>query len=139
VAHTNLRNTLVDLRKAIRDQEKRPRPLICSLPRETIQFNAASDCWIDVAAFRSVVARPWTGEGRAAERKTYTPLENALSLYRGPFWTILPVGNSSAWEEWCLQVREQLDREALECWSAWLIGTRSGASWSARSAWPGAG
>ena len=52
-ARTNLRNALANLRKAIRDSDIDPPHLLAT--RETIQFNADSDHWLDVAAFRALV------------------------------------------------------------------------------------
>jgi hypothetical protein len=53
-ARSNLRHTLAKLRKAIDDSHTTPPYLLTT--RETIQFNRASDCWIDVWAFEALVA-----------------------------------------------------------------------------------
>ncbi|MEJ2750953.1 MAG: winged helix-turn-helix domain-containing protein, partial [Anaerolineae bacterium] len=51
-ARTNLRRVLADLRKAIGDHQAHPPYLL--ITRQTIQFNSASNAWVDVAAFASV-------------------------------------------------------------------------------------
>src|SRR5512136_1189473 len=48
-ALTNLRNALSNLRKAIGDREATFPVLLVN--RETIQFDSASDSWVDVRAF----------------------------------------------------------------------------------------
>jgi predicted ATPase/DNA-binding SARP family transcriptional activator len=97
-ARTNLRNALANLRKAIRDQKAMPPYL--TVTRATIQFNQQSDHWTDVAAFAEL-----------ADRGSPSDLESALALYRGPFLEALSVDDSAPFEDWCLRVREQLDRQ----------------------------
>ncbi|MBN1140122.1 MAG: hypothetical protein JXM73_26365 [Anaerolineae bacterium] len=104
VAYTRLRNALANLRKAIGDRQATPPHLL--ITREAIQFNVDSDHWLDVAAFRASLDGGRTQDlGR---------LEEALSLVRGPFLEGLSVRGSAAWDDWCLGVRERLDRERLE-------------------------
>jgi predicted ATPase/DNA-binding SARP family transcriptional activator len=112
VAHTNLRNALANLRKAIHDPQAVPPHLF--ITRKTIQFNVASDHWLDVAAFQALVVPAVKVRAQGGRTEDLEGLEEALGLYRGPFLEGLFVGNSAAWEEWCLQVRERLDREGLE-------------------------
>ena len=96
-ARTNLRNALSNLRTAIGDREVTPPYLL--ITRETIQFNPASDCWVDVTAFsESAKEGAPTGHG----------LENAIALYRGPFLEGFSGGDSPAFDDWTLGVREQL-------------------------------
>ena len=53
-ALTSLRTALADLRTAIGDRDATPPYL--QVTRETIQFNLASDHWLDVAGLRSPAA-----------------------------------------------------------------------------------
>jgi DNA-binding SARP family transcriptional activator len=76
-ARAYLRNTLSDLRQAIGDHNTAPPYLLVS--RTTIQFNMASDCRVDVQAFRALV------EGDRADWPIDHLLEEALALYRGSF------------------------------------------------------
>ena len=52
-ARANLRNALANLRKALGDRDASPPYL--QITRETIQFSLASDHWLDVAAFQTLV------------------------------------------------------------------------------------
>lgn len=96
-ARNNLRNILSNLRKAIGDRDATPPYLFIS--RETIQFNRASDCSVDIWAFNE-----WA-EGNAP---TEQRLEKAIALYRGPFLEGFSGGDSPAFDDWALGVREQL-------------------------------
>ena len=62
-ARSNLRDVLANLRTSIGDRDAAPRYLV--ITRATIQFNTASDHWLDVAAFESLVAGP-TAEEKAS-------------------------------------------------------------------------
>ena len=103
VARGNLRNALSNLRQAIGDHDAAPSYLLVS--HETIQFNRASDCTVDVATF---------GELASAEDATAERLTGAISLYRGPFLEGFTVDDSPAFEDWVYQVRERLERQVLE-------------------------
>jgi DNA-binding SARP family transcriptional activator/predicted ATPase len=101
-ARTNLRNALANLRTAIGDRHATPPFLL--ITRETIQFNTASDCWLDVAAFSALVE---------ADQPTVRRLEEAVALYRGSFLQGFFLKDSPAFEDWSLIVRERLQRQAL--------------------------
>jgi predicted ATPase/DNA-binding SARP family transcriptional activator len=112
-AHANLRNTLSRLRRAIRDRDADPSFLLVS--RETIQFNRASDYWLDVQAFQDRSAshqegayRP--GSDRPERLEQWT---EAIVLYRGDFLAGLNLGGSAPFEDWLLLTRERLLRRAL--------------------------
>ena len=79
----NLRQTLSRLRKAIEDHEADP-PLL-NITRETIQLDPEGKHWLDVTAFRDLVAACKAHWHRRIE--TCTPcahrLERAAALYRG--------------------------------------------------------
>jgi len=109
-ARTNLRNALANLRTAIGDRYATPPFLL--ITRETIQFNAASDYWLDVADFRRQVT---DGQRQVADQKDLESairnLQSAIQLYRGSFLEGFSVGDSAAFEEWALFTREQLARQ----------------------------
>jgi hypothetical protein len=67
-----------------------------------VQFNQASDAWIDVAAFTDLV------QAQAPSPETIRQLEQAVELYRGDFLDGFSVTDSPAFDEW-----ESLNREWL--------------------------
>jgi DNA-binding SARP family transcriptional activator len=101
-ARNNLRYALSNLRQAIGDRQAKPPFLHTS--RETIQFNSASDVWVDVTAFTRLL------EG---ETQTVPELEEAVALYGGEFLEGFSLGDSAAFEEWTLFKREQIGRRVL--------------------------
>jgi DNA-binding SARP family transcriptional activator len=101
-ASANLRYALSNLRAAIGDRQASPPFLLVS--RQTIQFNRASDAWVDVAAFSELLTSP---------APSLSDLERAVGLYQGEFLEGFFVGDSVAFEEWVLLKREQLGRQAL--------------------------
>lgn len=96
-ALSNLRYTLSDLRRAIGDRNAQPSYLL--IARETLQFNPASDHWLDVAAFSDL-----TGQ------EDLPGLEEAITLYRGSFLEGFSLADSAPFEEWTLFTRERLAR-----------------------------
>ena len=70
--------------------------------RRTLQFNTASDHWLDVAEFQGLVGRP-----------DVPGLERAATLYRGLFLEGLSVADSPAFDEWMLLKGEELRRGAM--------------------------
>ncbi|MBN1659486.1 MAG: AAA family ATPase [Anaerolineae bacterium] len=94
----NLRYTLSDLRRAIGDRDTAPPFLL--ITRDTLQFNVASDCWLDVTAFLELTAAQDLPE-----------MEEGVSLYRGSFLEGFSVGDSAPFEEWALLTRERLARQ----------------------------
>jgi DNA-binding SARP family transcriptional activator/predicted ATPase len=101
-AFSNLRYTLSNLRTCIRDAAAEPSVLLIS--RDSLQFNAASNQWVDVAHFMALA-----GEGR--KDAGFEKLEAAVALYRGPFLEGFSVGDSAAFDDWAVSTREQLARE----------------------------
>ena len=86
-ARANLRNTLSNLRKALGDANApADQALTLLITHETIQFNRASDAWVDVAEFEKRIA------GRAPDVQH---LEEAIALYRGPFLEGFAGGDSA--------------------------------------------
>jgi predicted ATPase/DNA-binding SARP family transcriptional activator len=106
-ARTNLSNTLSNLRTVLGDRganlangEARQPFLLVS--RETIQFNAGSDYWLDVRAFD--------------ERVIHAPVrvqhgEKTVALYRGHFLEGFSLSDSPAFEQWALVLRERLQHQ----------------------------
>jgi DNA-binding SARP family transcriptional activator len=99
-ASANLRYALSNLRAAIGDRKASLPFLLVS--RQTIQFNRASDAWVDVAVFAELLASP---------APSLSDLEQAVDLYRGEFLEGFFVGDGVAFEEWTLLKREQLGRQ----------------------------
>ncbi|MBN1811946.1 MAG: tetratricopeptide repeat protein [Anaerolineae bacterium] len=119
-ALANLRNALANLRSALGDREAMPPYL--QITRETIQFNRASDHWLDVAAFRTLIettpAETATVETAGAERPTHQRLLEAVALYRGDFMAGFFVRDSPQFEDWVLLLREKLHWQALDALDA---------------------
>ncbi|HUW14966.1 MAG TPA: BTAD domain-containing putative transcriptional regulator, partial [Anaerolineae bacterium] len=111
-ARANLRRALANLRPAISDRQAigdgPARPPFLRVTRQTVQFNGASDAWVDVTAFRAALER----EGDAAPG--IQQLEEAVALYSGSFLEGFFVKDSVAFEDWSLLTRERLQRQALD-------------------------
>ena len=119
VARNSLRQALATLRQAIGDHTATP-PFL-HISAETIQFNAASDYWLDVAVFTDLLEA--CRRHRHACPEQCTPcahrLQEAVALYRGSFLDQFFVSDSVAFEEWTLLHRERLRRLAYAA-TAWL-------------------
>ncbi|MBS3784337.1 MAG: SARP family transcriptional regulator, partial [Anaerolineae bacterium] len=105
-ALSNLRYALSNLRQVIGDRGGAEGPEAAQpfllVNRRTLQFNTASDHWVDVRAFSELVAVEDT-DPSAVER-----LEEAVALYRGSFLEGFSLADSPAFEEWALLTREQI-------------------------------
>lgn len=108
-ARDSLRNALADLRGIIQDQKAEPPYLI--IDRETVQFNLASDHWLDVHAFESLL-RDQLSSTDISQSKIAN-LKSAVSLYRGPFLQGFSLKDSPSFEEWSLLVKEDLQRKVV--------------------------
>lgn len=102
-ALNNLRYTLSDLRRVIGDHKAEPPFLL--ITRDTLQFNTASDYWLDVKAFTEMVG------AEKAPPPVIEQLQQAVSLYRGNFLEGFSVSDSAGFEEWALLARERLARQ----------------------------
>ena len=111
-ALANLRNALANLRSAIGDHNATPPFLLIS--RETIQFNRASDHWLDVSVFRALVETT----DADADRPTHQRLQEAVALYRGDLFEGFFVRDSPQFEDWVVLLREELHWQALEALGA---------------------
>jgi DNA-binding SARP family transcriptional activator/predicted ATPase len=105
-ARVNLRDALANLRQVIGDPDATPPFLHVS--RQAVQFNSASDAWVDANAF---VQQATPG---ATRQPDIHRLEEAIGLYRGPFMEGFSLADSPAFEEWALLTRERFHRLARE-------------------------
>jgi adenylate cyclase len=114
-ASANLRHTLASLRRAIGDTPDalgaghQAVPPFLLATRQTIQFNCASDAWVDVSAFLALLRTT-----RPTDPPSVQSLEEAVGLCRGTFLEDVSVTDCAALEEWLLLTREQLRRLALD-------------------------
>ena len=113
VARSSLRQALAELRDVIHDRSADPPFLL--ITRETLQFNPASDHWLDVAEFtRLIVAGKGhangTGEACAACIERWAA---AAACYRGPFLDQAIPRDSGEFEDWALLKREQFEQQML--------------------------
>ncbi len=109
-ARTNLRHVLANLRKVLGDYGATPPVLLIS--RQTIQFNRASDAWVDAWAFADLVQRD-----QHAREQTVRRQKDAAKLYRGGFLEGFSLPGCPAFEAWALLEGERLRRMALEALS----------------------
>ena len=112
-ARANLRRALADLRQAINDQQAAP-PYF-HITRETIEFNTASDAWVDVSEFAALL-KPDAAQAAdpASTNRATSRLAEAVALYRGPFLEGFSVADGPTFEEWMLLTRERLQRQAMQ-------------------------
>ena len=102
-ARANLRHALSLLRDAIGDRLADPPFLMAD--RDTIRFDAQSDYWLDVAAFRGLVASADAG---------IEHLEQAIALCRAEFLQGFSLADSVAFEEWTILHRDWLHRDLVD-------------------------
>ena len=107
VANNNFRQTLSSLRKAIGDRDRTENPVLL-VTRETVQFNCASDCWLDVHALQEMVKDDSPGTSS-------TMLTEAVSLYRGDFLEGFFVRDSVAFEDWTLLITRPIATPGRDC------------------------
>ena len=100
-ARANLRQALSNLRLAIGDAGASP-PVL-KVTRQALQFNTASDAWVDARALA----------GLLSAGAPIADLEAAASLYRGQFLEGFSLPGSAPFEEWALLTREHLARQVL--------------------------
>jgi DNA-binding SARP family transcriptional activator/predicted ATPase len=120
-ARRNLSQALLTLRRALGDEG--PAPFLVVTPH-AIQFDAASEAWVDVSAFTSLLARcrahpHWRLETCSSCGDL---LARASALYAGSFLAGLSLPDSPAFEEWQLLWRERLHHEATDALSALARG-----------------
>ncbi|MFN2132358.1 MAG: tetratricopeptide repeat protein, partial [Anaerolineae bacterium] len=97
-ARTSLSNTLSHLRTALDDRQQSVS--FFHVDRQTIQWNSASDTWVDANVFAEHMDRAqWAEE---------------VDMYRGPFLDGFSLPDSPAFEQWAVVVRERMQRQAME-------------------------
>ncbi len=116
-ARQSLRQALSHLRQAIaapRDDSDVEDFLLVT--RQTIQFNAASDHSLDVAAFRLLVeaCRHHPHRHLGGCLPCLRRLRKMADLYQSHFLDQFFLSDSAAFEEWALLQRESLRREVVE-------------------------
>lgn len=113
-ARANLRQALATLRTVIGDREADPPFLVIS--RESVQWNAAANAWVDVTLFTDLLYHCSRHTHRhpihchACARR----YAQAAELYRGDFLAHFFLPDSAPFEEWALLKRETLLRQALD-------------------------
>lgn len=113
VALQSLSQALYQLRRALPAGAAPPWLIITS---QTIQFNQASDAWLDVQAFVVLLA---TNQTHAHDQVTtcsacLARLQQAVTLYRGNFLDGFSLRDTPEFDEWALVQRERLQRLATE-------------------------
>jgi DNA-binding SARP family transcriptional activator len=105
----NFRRILANLRAVIDDRNRQPPCLL--ITRETVQFNTASDVFVDLIHFLSLAKTPKT-ESDWAEH-----LAQAAALYRGPFLDGFELDACPEFEQWTTAIRSEvaLSAAALFC------------------------
>jgi DNA-binding SARP family transcriptional activator len=113
MALQNLRQALNRLRGAIGDREADP-PFL-QITREAVQFNPASDYWLDVAAFTDLLNASRQHRHRQLEtcHSCMERLQEAAAVYRGDFLAEFSL-KSIFFEEWLVVQREQLHHQAMD-------------------------
>ncbi|HDQ70772.1 MAG TPA: tetratricopeptide repeat protein [Chloroflexi bacterium] len=108
-----LRQALNRLRNAIGDRKADP-PFL-HITRTAIQFNPHSDYWLDVTAFKDLIATTQQHPHRRLQacRACHRRLTQAAELYRGDLLTSFFL-DSHPFEEWLLMEREYLHRQAMD-------------------------
>lgn len=98
-ANRSLRQALFQLNKTLDN----PNRQLLLISKEEVQFNRASQHWLDVTEFTS---RLHKGE-----------LQPAVDLYRGPFLDSFAVADSHSFEEWLQSIRETLHQQVVSALS----------------------
>ena len=113
-ARKSLRQALATLRVVIGDATAVPPHLL--ITRETLQFNPASDHWLDIAHFISLI-RQYQSHAHSdlADCDTcLSLLAQATALYRGDLLAGFSLPESVPFEEWLIFTRERLRLQAIE-------------------------
>lgn len=110
-ARANLRHTLATLRTTIRDRKAVP-PFL-RINHQTIQLNPAGDLWLDVAEFEQLTEIPNLENLGAVNSARIGELEQAVSLYRGPFIDGFNLSGCAEFESWLLLTRTRLEGKVL--------------------------
>jgi predicted ATPase/DNA-binding SARP family transcriptional activator len=139
-ARQSLRQTISYLRRTLGDQDNGSddKPFLL-VTRRTVQFNAESDHWLDVAAFKAL-ARDCRAH-RHSRLRTCLPctrrLEQMAELHQGSFMEQFFLIDSNPFEEWASLEREWLHQWAIEALShlAHYYGRRGDYAQARQYAW----
>ncbi len=114
MSRNNLRQALSKLRQAIGDQAATP-PFL-QISHDTVQFNRASDHWLDVTTFVTALAACEKHTHRRAQtcKSCVQYKAQAVELYRGDFLDQFSLKDSTIFEEWALLQRERLRQQIIE-------------------------
>jgi predicted ATPase/DNA-binding SARP family transcriptional activator len=84
--------------------------------RQAIQFNAASDHWLDVAAFAAALNACEQHPHRRLDlcEPCIERLHRAMDLYRGSFLEGFSLGDSPSFDEWTLLQQERFHRQVVD-------------------------
>ena len=112
IAQQNLRQSLTRLQRLL-PQPSALHPFL-TITRQMVQFNLASDVWLDTSAFETArVACQQHAHRRLDQCRQCAPqLDTLAHLYRGEFLADL-IADSAPFEEWVVLKREWYRREAL--------------------------
>ncbi len=112
IAAQNLRQSLTRLQRLL-PQPSALQPFLM-ITRHTVQFNTASDVWLDTAAFETARAACQLHAHKRLDqcRQCAPQLDTLADLYRGEFLADL-IADSAPFEEWVVLKREWYRREAL--------------------------
>lgn len=111
-ARTYLRQALATLQRIL-DGSGAPTPFLLTT-RDTIQFNPASDIWLDVAVLSEAFANLPRLAASISSQEHVTPIAEAVARYSGNFLEGFFLDGCSAFEEWQLLTRERLQRQVVE-------------------------
>ena len=111
-AMKSLRNALANLRRAIGDPSASPPHLL--ITRDAIQFNTASEYWLDTVELNKALLPIRGGKSSRLDPPVVDSLDAAISLYHDRFLEGFSVPDSQPFEEWVLLKREQLNREVMQ-------------------------
>jgi DNA-binding SARP family transcriptional activator len=109
-ARSNLRNALSNLHRVLGDQQADPPYLHVS--RSTLQFNSASNCWLDVRAFLGLLPTADQDQDVWSDPAELARLEQAIALYRGDFLEGFAL-DAAPFEEWILVTRQQFRQKLM--------------------------
>jgi DNA-binding SARP family transcriptional activator len=96
-----LRQALWQIQHAFESRLGAPGGGVLVVENEWVQFNAAADLWLDVAAFERAFALVQGGAGRDLCGATVAALEGAVQMYCGDLL-------EGWYQDWCLFERERL-------------------------------
>ena len=115
----NLSQTVLRLRRALREETSATRPPFLLLTNQDIQINACSDYQLDVAQFQELIvsrSQHYHPDGEICNTCIQW-LHQAVNLYRGDLLAGFFVRDSVAFDEWRLSQQEKLHIQALEALS----------------------